>query len=560
MANIQNYLNQIKNAVFGKHVRQSIHDGLHEINQETESTSKKQEKLERTFNDLIINAGNSNAEVAAARNGFETLGKRLDGVDSQLDNIAILKPNGVDDTNNIVNILNTQKRIKLLDGVFKVTNIKLTSDVELIGSNNTTIELIGKNGVPCLYGINASNIKISNINFDGNDLDLYGFGVISLFNTTNSIIEECKFNNVFRGLQKGSVAINLEGSSNNIVRRNKITNSGYGICVGTRNNDISIDGQTITILKEANNNIIEYNYIHTTTMDGIFISASLNTEVTSYRITDNIVRFNEVYYSDDLGIESSRNSDNCLIFGNKVVGSKGANIFVRGGDKNKVINNECYGAKGEYDSYYSGGIGVSSDFGAITKCEIKDNICENNVGEGILIGIVDENSIYIDGCICRNNKIGIHLGINAKKVRVSHCDITNNEKGIITKAGTSNVANHCIKFNSISNNGVGIEIGGERNRVVYNEMLNNEVGIKTGLTTQDNWNNFKYNDLDYSTTPVQDDKLGNGNRFLYNNNYDDIKVIVGTTNNSMINELYVDTTTNKLCWNKDGSVKTIGFV
>ena len=30
---------------------------------------------------------NSNAEVAAARNGFETLGKRLDGVDSQLDTI-----------------------------------------------------------------------------------------------------------------------------------------------------------------------------------------------------------------------------------------------------------------------------------------------------------------------------------------------------------------------------------------------------------------------------------------------------------------------------------------
>ena len=88
MASIQEHLDKIKNAVFGKDVRQSIHDGLHEINQETESTSKKQEKLERTFNDLIINAGNSNAEVAAARNGFETLGKRLDGVDSQLDKKA----------------------------------------------------------------------------------------------------------------------------------------------------------------------------------------------------------------------------------------------------------------------------------------------------------------------------------------------------------------------------------------------------------------------------------------------------------------------------------------
>ena len=88
MASIQEHLDKIKNAIFGKDVRQSIHDGLNKINQETESTSKKQEKLERTFDDLIINAGNSNAEVAAARNGFETLGKRLDGVDSQLDTCA----------------------------------------------------------------------------------------------------------------------------------------------------------------------------------------------------------------------------------------------------------------------------------------------------------------------------------------------------------------------------------------------------------------------------------------------------------------------------------------
>lgn len=86
MASIQEHLDKIKNAILGKDVRQSIHDGLNKINQETESTSKKQEKLERTFDDIIINAGNSNAEVAAARNGFETLGKRLDGVDSQLDN------------------------------------------------------------------------------------------------------------------------------------------------------------------------------------------------------------------------------------------------------------------------------------------------------------------------------------------------------------------------------------------------------------------------------------------------------------------------------------------
>lgn len=108
MASIQEHLDKIKNAILGKDVRQSIHDGLNKINQETESTSKKQEKLERTFDDIIINAGNSNAEVAAARNGFETLGKRLDGVDSQLDTITQQKL----DKNAILSMSNMGQDVK----------------------------------------------------------------------------------------------------------------------------------------------------------------------------------------------------------------------------------------------------------------------------------------------------------------------------------------------------------------------------------------------------------------------------------------------------------------
>ena len=483
----------------------------------------------------------------------------LKEINDKVDNIAVLKPNGVDDTNNIVNILNTQKRIKLLDGVFKVTNIKLSSDVELIGSNNTTIELIGKNGVPCLYGINASNIKISNIIFDGKDLDLYGFGVISLFNTTNSIIEECKFNNVFRGLQKGSVAIDLEGSSNNIVRRNKITNSGYGICVGTRNDDISIDGQTITLLKEANNNITEFNYIHTTSMDGIFISASLNTEVTSHRISDNIVRFNEVYYSDDLGIESSRNSDNCIIEGNTVIGSKGANIFVRGGNKNIVKNNISSKAKGVTGSYYSGGIAVSEDFGTITSCIIKNNECFNNTGEGIMVGIVSDKAIKISNNKCYNNDVGLYLGMNAKGCRVLYNEIYNNNKGIDITYGTSNVAGHTVKFNSIyDNSNVGIVVNGERNNIQFNDVAGNAIGVSSDTGTTCNFNVIKNNDLTGNTTNLQ--LNGNGTSNIYVNNdgvTDEPKILLSNQGKGYINEVYIDNSTNQLCWNKDGSVKKV---
>ena len=93
MANIATYLNDIKNAIFGKEVRGSIHDGIKAINDEVESTTARQVVLENTFDQLIINAGNSNAENVAARvkadgTTYETIGKRMDDVDSQLEQKA----------------------------------------------------------------------------------------------------------------------------------------------------------------------------------------------------------------------------------------------------------------------------------------------------------------------------------------------------------------------------------------------------------------------------------------------------------------------------------------
>ncbi|MGU8816432.1 SGNH/GDSL hydrolase family protein [Clostridium perfringens] len=89
MAIINDKLNEILNAIFGKDIRQALHDGLNAINRETESTTARQNVLEETFNALTIDAGNSNAEVVAARvdqkgNSYETLGKRLGEIDTQL--------------------------------------------------------------------------------------------------------------------------------------------------------------------------------------------------------------------------------------------------------------------------------------------------------------------------------------------------------------------------------------------------------------------------------------------------------------------------------------------
>lgn len=93
MAMISDKLNKIITAVFGKDVRQALHDGLDAVNKETEETSARQQQLEGTFDQLIINAGNSNAEIVAGRvkqdgTSYETIGKRLDASDSQLEDIT----------------------------------------------------------------------------------------------------------------------------------------------------------------------------------------------------------------------------------------------------------------------------------------------------------------------------------------------------------------------------------------------------------------------------------------------------------------------------------------
>ena len=101
---------------------------------------------------------NSNAEVAAARNGFETLGKRLDGVDSQLDKKAneinnikteyakktdvkdlVSKKAEKNDLQTVSNELNIQKA--RIDTFTKLAEGSTTGDAELIDAR------VGANGV-----------------------------------------------------------------------------------------------------------------------------------------------------------------------------------------------------------------------------------------------------------------------------------------------------------------------------------------------------------------------------------------------------------------------------
>lgn len=64
---IQNYLNQIKNAVFGKDVRQSIYDAI-----------------KQCYDDASINHDNANMEVKLARGSHDTLNERFTSVEENI--------------------------------------------------------------------------------------------------------------------------------------------------------------------------------------------------------------------------------------------------------------------------------------------------------------------------------------------------------------------------------------------------------------------------------------------------------------------------------------------
>ena len=127
MALISDKLNKILSAVFGKDVRQALHDGLDAINRESENTTARQKVLEETFDHLTINAGNSNAEIVAARvkndgTSFDTIGKRLNDFDEHLDNIEIEKASKVE-------LEVERQRIELLT---KVENGQTEGNTELL--------------------------------------------------------------------------------------------------------------------------------------------------------------------------------------------------------------------------------------------------------------------------------------------------------------------------------------------------------------------------------------------------------------------------------------------
>ena len=115
MANIQTYLNNIKTAVFGSEVRDSIHDAIQQCYDDASAKD------------------NANMEVKMARGEYENLGKRLDSHSSQIKDKASNSDLAVE-----------RARI---DSIVKLPSGSTTGDAELadgrIGNSGVTYNNIG---------------------------------------------------------------------------------------------------------------------------------------------------------------------------------------------------------------------------------------------------------------------------------------------------------------------------------------------------------------------------------------------------------------------------------
>lgn len=128
MANITNYLNKIKTAVYGKDVRGAIHDAIKQV-----------------YDDASVNHDNANMEVKMARGTHNTLNDRLDKSEQKLDET------------------NAQLSTKA-----NTNDVRHNSTPIKLGDLHTEVKEAMTGGSVAVVGINAvgsENLKSGSVNF-----------------------------------------------------------------------------------------------------------------------------------------------------------------------------------------------------------------------------------------------------------------------------------------------------------------------------------------------------------------------------------------------------------
>ena len=184
MANITEKLKNILNSIYGKDVRESIHDSIKAINEEVSANTDKQNWLEKKYDEQIKNIASSepqNAEIVDARWGFETLGSIIKKKIYHFDNIKEMKNCLTLTTGDVVETLGYYSINDGGGATYKIRN-KVSEDVE----DNGSINFIGSNLVAELI-IENDKVNVKQFGAKGNGETDDTDSIVNAINFANNI-------------------------------------------------------------------------------------------------------------------------------------------------------------------------------------------------------------------------------------------------------------------------------------------------------------------------------------------------------------------------------------
>ena len=290
----------------------------------------------------------------------------------------------------------------------------------------------------------------------------------------NTVHNNTIYNNGWKGIR-------VDASDNNIIEYNTIHSCSGGIELlssswnTVSNNTVyNCDWNGIRV-DASDNNTIEYNTIHSCS-GGIELSSS----------SRNTVSNNTIYNNSNIGVFIIE-SDNVTISSNEIYQNNASGINILNGSFNSVLSNELHA------NYYAEIIvGTFADHNKICFNTMSDGT--NSTGSGILVvysaqyNLVSKNTIFniygtaginmwqvsnnsiLQNNISSNYGYGVHI-YESNNNSVTENIIAKNEKCGITLLGNNNI----IRNNTVSRNSwYGIEINSTSNAIVkWNDFIQN---------------------------------------------------------------------------------------
>lgn len=489
MASISDKVAQIRQAVYGKDVRESIASGIEAINSEVETTTAKQAQLETTFEQLIINAGNSNAEIVDARGGFDTLRKKLDSYVINVKDFGAKGDGITDDTTaiqNAINSLNAGCTLFIPTGVYLVNdiitvnkqNIKITGNKAILKANSN------KN---VLFQIVGQNISIDGMIFDGSNNVYVGIAVLA--NSKFITIRNAEIKNIYSTMYNTNIptaGIRIYGNCSNITITDcyihDVTaepNSIVGDVAGTSRGILILPnttaGEDVTTNVIISGCVIE-NIYTSEDADGIGVLNSILNKNVNVIIASNKFR-NCAKRAVKIMAPGVIVKDNIIyndFSGQAADWSDGMYSAISVYDSNTIVEgNYIYGG-----SYYKP-IDIGIDTKPIANIIVKNNKIEIANGyvlpyQGSISLLSDVDSVSIVGNILTRNRIGIYARGKATNVDISGNIIRNcSESGILFDNYTYvlfdrvNISNNIIEATQF---GVSVKAG--QNIVIASNNIN----------------------------------------------------------------------------------------